>query len=284
MQLEKVISEVVRLPSHPQILPKLQALLRDPDTDLDDIVKFLKVDVALTASILKLVNSTYYGLAAPAQGLDEAVSLLGFREVYHIASMAATKDVMNEALPFYNAKEGDLLRDSIATAQIMTAVADALRMRGADNYYTSGLLHGIGKIVINQYFEKRGLAVYSGDHGVDSTPHEVTIEEEKDLFGFDHAEAGAALLMSWNFPDDIIVPIRCQHAPEQSVSHRTIATALAFSRGMAVRFNTEESEPGEWGLVPDERVEKLGISPERTVDLLSEAYAKYAEIKNMLRA
>lgn len=282
MDLQHVIREIVKIPPTPQVLPKLQRLLRQPDSDPSDIVKVLKVDVSITAQVLKFANSSYFGLAAPVQGLDEAVYIMGFREIFKIVSVAAAKDVLAGALAFYNTREGEVLENSIAAAQIMTAVSEANGMGGLESYYTTGLLHAIGMIVINQYFHNRGLSAFGGHEGLEGPLEEASLEEERALFGFDHAEAGAALLESWKFSEEIAIPIRYQYSPESSPSYRTITNCLKFSRETAVQVVASKGQPAEWNL-EESACERVGLAAESAREALNRACAAYAEVKEMLK-
>ncbi|MBN2068190.1 MAG: HDOD domain-containing protein [Opitutales bacterium] len=225
MDLQSIIDSIVKLPPSPQILPKLQTLLRDVDAGIHDIISLLKVDAPMTAQIVRLSNSAYFGASSPSQSLEEAVTRLGFREVYKVVSMAAANQVLGDAVPVYNMGKGQLLQHSIACAVVMVECS-ARRLSGnLDSAYTIGLLHSLGKVIINQYYLKHGLEIYSSDGGED-----LDVEMERKILGFDYAEAGAAILRKWNFPAEIYEPIEYQYNPTMAPDHSTFASMLAIAR------------------------------------------------------
>lgn len=279
MNLQTIIDEVVSIPPAPQILPKLQSMLNDPDADLDDIVQLLKVDVSITAEILKLANSSYFGFANPISSLDQAISLIGCREIYRIVALAAADTAMRKALPFYKAHEGEFLAHSVATALIMTAMAEVGGIKEQESHYTIGLLHGIGKIVINQYFEARGLTVYEierpGENG-----QKISLEDERALFGFDHTDAGAALLTKWKFSPEIISPIQFQHSPEKAGVNAPTTWDLKLSRDNAMLLIDGNEDPSAW-ILPEEE-DALPFSEAEIAEIVATSHKKYEDFNSMM--
>lgn len=281
MEIRKVIEDLVEVSPAPRILPKLQRLLANPHTDIEDIVKLLKADVSITAQILKYANSGYYGFSQRVQSLDEAIGRLGFREVSRLVSVAVTKTAMRQALEFYNEEEGTLLTRSLACAHLMVHLSRYHR-DGADVYYTTGLLHGIGKIVINQYFKKRGLSLYGGDSYLLEPLPEISLADERRILEFDHAEAGAELLSLWNFPSEMITAIRWQYEPDQAIGVETMTHALAFSRDMSIQvIDHAERLDHKWDLsaYPDGIA---GLTNGKLLEQLEAAAEEYRDFNNVL--
>jgi len=281
MNLEQVVSEMDEIPSAPRILPKLQAILRNPHSDIGDITSLLKVDVSLAAKILRLANSSYFAGAAPASGLDNAIQRIGLREINRLVSLAVSKGVLDVALPAYNAKEGELLETSLCCAQLMHSLAKEIGPDELDTYYTAGLFHGVGKLVINQYLRPRGLTLYGGHDGAGESMQDIGPEVETKILGFDHTEAGAAFLTSWQFPQDIVDPIRFQISPQTSESHRKISHALHFSRNTASLLSVVSEVPDDVE-VSDELLSTLEIEKKCLLACMTQAHAEYNLIKSSL--
>jgi hypothetical protein len=138
ISLKQIVDGVVSLPPTPRILPKLQRLLRDPDSGIHEIISLLKVDAPMTAQIVRLSNSAFYNTGEPVQSLEEAVNRLGFREVYRVANVAAAQQVMGEALPLYNMGKGELLEGSVSSAVLMVELGSRARRTDLDAAYTTG--------------------------------------------------------------------------------------------------------------------------------------------------
>ena len=125
MDLETILQSNVKLPPSPQILPKLQGILRDIDASIFDIIDLLRVDAPLTAQLLKLANSAYFGAMGPCDTIDEAVSRIGFNETFRVVSVAAAKQVLGGPLPIYKMGKGELLEISLVTALVMSNIIEA---------------------------------------------------------------------------------------------------------------------------------------------------------------
>jgi HD-like signal output (HDOD) protein len=279
MQLESVVSELVDIPPTPQIIPKLQALLRKDDCELEQIIDLLKVDVALSSKILRFANSTFYSGSTPASGLDEAIQRIGFREINRLVSISASKGVLAEALPAYNASEGEMLESSLACAQLMHALATISDAEKVDTYYTTGLMHGIGKIVINQYLKTRGLSLYGGQEGFEDEIEDVTPELERHVLGFTHVEAGAALLTNWKFPEDITEPIACQLDPSQAVHHPQLAWCLHLCALNAPHMCRQSQLSEATFIIPDQALEQMGMNREALFKQADKAFIEFNKIK-----
>jgi len=271
---------VVSLPPTPKILPKLQKLLRDPDSGIHEIISLIKVDAPMTAQIVRLSNSAFYSTGESVQSLEEAVNRLGFKEVYRVASVAAAQQVMGEALPLYNMGKGELLESSVSAAVLMVELGSRSRRVDLDAAYTTGLLHSIGKVVINQYFLKHGLELYGNSAG-----ETVDIMWERRLLGFDNADAGAAILTKWNFPEEIVQPVKFQLDPLKSSTCLATACQLAVARTLAPSLKARN------GILPDvskvrldpEILEAGGLDTDKLIDAVADARAGLEEMDSLFK-
>lgn len=280
ISLEQIVEGIVNLPPTPRILPKLQKLLRDPDSSIHDIISLVKVDAPMTAQIVRLSNSAYYHTGEPVQSLEEAVNRLGFREVYRVTSVAAAHQVMGEALPLYNMGKGELLEGSVSTAILMVEIGSRARRMDLDAAYTTGLLHSIGKVVINQYFLKHGLELYGNANG-----ETIDMMWERRLLGFDHAAAGAAILEKWKFPEEIVVPVQWQLEPMKAPSHQSWACQLSIARTLAPMLRTKTGLPPNLDGVKIEQevLDCAGIDMDRLREALDDAVAGLKEMETMFK-
>ncbi len=275
ISLQQIVDGIVNLPPTPRILPKLQKLLRDPNSGIHDIISLLKVDAPMTAQIVRMSNSAYYNTGEPVQSLEEAVNRLGFREVYRISSVAAAQQVMGEALPLYNMGKGELLEGSVATAVLMVELCSRARRPDLDAAYTTGLLHSMGKVVINQYFLKHGLELYGNAAG-----EAVDILWERRLLGFDHAQAGAAILQKWNFPDEIRVPVLFQLDPLKAPSQQSVCCLLSIARSCAHTLRNLKAALPE---LDPEVLSCAGIDDDKLGESLMDARAGLEEMDGLIR-
>lgn len=271
MKLDTIVETVGKLPPTPQILPKLQTLLRDENSGMQDIVQLLKVDAPMTAQVVRLSNSAFFGAGQPSQSLEEAIHRLGFNEVYKVVSMAATNRILGGEQKTYKMAKGELLALSTACAVLMAELASEAR-RDVDAAYTVGLLHPIGKVVINEYFLQRDIEVYSEDEPLD-------LLMEKRTLGFDHAEAGAALLRKWKFPDEVTIPIECQYRPLEALSRQPETCRLALARSLAPIVIETAELPQDF---TDELLEPAEVSLDTVRECVMNAHHGYGELKSLI--
>lgn len=221
MTLTDLIENTKSLPPAPEILPKLVALIKDPDADANDVVTLVQTDPAIVASLLKLSNSSAYAPSTPIADLKEAVNLLGIKEVYRIVNLITSGDFLSGSLAAMDIGKGGLWEHSLAVALILDKIAT--NVIEADGLaYTLGLLHDIGKLLINHGCGDRYKEVFNI---VETERVSINRAEDK-TFGFDHANAGATMLEQWGFPQEIIIPIRHQYHPEKAPEFKELTGAL----------------------------------------------------------
>lgn len=220
MDIQTVIEHSKHIPSAPQILPKLQKVLRDENSMIDDIINVIKVDGPLTAQILRISNSALFGGGMPNENLSEAVNRLGYQEIYKVVGSAVAKQTLGRELVAYAMPPGELWERSVVSALMMEIGARHFRTN-PDTAYTIGLLHSIGKIVVNNYYIDNGIQVYSGIGGDTLGP-----EVERQILGFDHAEAGGALLQHWDFSDQVYSPIKVQFSPLEAEQYKRMSCLI----------------------------------------------------------
>ncbi len=222
MTVEELIKNTESLPPAPEVLPKLVKIMQNPDTDSNDVVQLIATDPAITAGVLRLSNSGAYSPPSPVTDLNDAVAMLGIKEVYRIVNLVSSGSYLNGALPSMDIGKGSLWEHSLAVALIMDQIAkDHCVMEGLP--YTLGLLHDIGKLGLHLGLGERYIDVF---RTVETERVSIDRAEAK-TFGFDHAIAGAKMLEAWAFPAEVFEPIRYQYHPmEAPIEHRAMAGAL----------------------------------------------------------
>lgn len=242
--IDDYLSRVKRLPPAPRILPELLQLLRRPDVDADMVVNLIKYDPALTASVLQLANSAFFGSARPAENLTEAVTRLGFQQVYILVAAVSGARNLSPAQKGYGMASGDLWRHSATSAVAAQLIARDLG-DDVDVVFTAALLHDIGKIILSETLE----SVYS--HIVQETARNQysLLEVERRVLGFNHEEVGELLLARWNFPPNLVAAVGHHHHPEQAGEHARLAAyahlgnLVAYALGQGYGNNAYALEP-----------------------------------------
>lgn len=278
MDIKTLIEGVEELPPTPRILPKLQRLLRDDNSGIHDIISLLKIDAPMTARIVRISNSAFFGAREPSQSLEEAITRMGFNEVYKVVSMAAAQQVLAQSAPLYEMKQGQLLDQSIACAVMMVEGAARHLRRSLDSAYTVGLLHGIGKVVINEYYMNHGIDLYQSDDGKVAVFDDAM---ERQVLGFDHADVGATLLRKWNFPDDIAEPIAYQLKPFEAPAHGEFAALLALARYSLPLILEKPGRPIPPFEADERLLENTGLTAEKWAECIENSREGLQEIQTL---
>ncbi|MCG8528472.1 MAG: HDOD domain-containing protein [Opitutales bacterium] len=252
MSIEEWIERLENLPPAPRVLPKLLKLLNHIDTSAQEIVDLIQLDASLTAKLIGISNSAYYGAGGTISGLDEAVNRLGFQEIYRTVNLICAKSFVGQSVAVYEIDSEERWLSSVTTAIVMETICSKIRMGDPATGYTIGLLHDIGKIAINQLFAEEYAEVLSKVED----DHMSLSDAEQEAFGFDHAEVGAVLLRKWDFPEEISLPIEFQFDPVGCKSQKEYASMLHLSRWVCASI---AGAPGKHGWAFDLKEEMLDI-------------------------
>ena len=213
------------LPPVPKVLAKLQPMLADLNTDVGDLAEVIRLERALAARILQVSNSAFVGLGARARSIEEAITLLGFREVRRLMTIVIGMQIMEKPLPAYGIEAKTLWRHSIACGLAAEELARHVD-EDSNAAYALGLLHSVGMVVVNAW-----ASMVSSSQRLVSTgyPDDYTASERA-LLGFTNADTGAALLRRWDFPPSVVEPVRAQYQPVLAASHARLAHLLVVAR------------------------------------------------------
>jgi putative nucleotidyltransferase with HDIG domain len=208
---EAVKKAIAQLPLFsPSALQVLQ-VVADPEHDLDDVVRIVKYDSALTIRVLKVVNSPVYGLINEVTSIDRALSYLGERAVVSIVVEQNAGDLLHKSLEGYEARQGDLWRHDLFTAIASREVAKHARGNfDMDLAFTAGLLHDIGKSVFSSFWS--GASKEALDR-IDQGEVRDYLAAEQHLAGLDHTLVGFEMARHWQLPEALQTAIRHHHEP-----------------------------------------------------------------------
>ena len=208
-KLNEILSKVKSFPTMPGAGAKMLSLLEEPDTTVSEIEEILRYDPGLTANVLKLANSAYFGIPSKIGSLKQAVILLGLKRLIQIVVATCVSAVMDRSVPGYDLPAGDLWRHSIAVSIAAEALVKDKKISGADDVFTPALLHDVGKLVLGAFVSEELEAIES--IAAKGVPFVVA---ENMILGTDHAEIGAQILAQWNLPSDVINAVRWHHDPD----------------------------------------------------------------------
>ena len=237
-KVDQYIESVTQLPPALTLLVELLGLFKDPDRDVDRVVELVSLDPSITAEILRRCNSAFLGGGEPASDMFEAVSRLGFYEVYTV--VVAMFGARTKAIP--GAADAvdvsSLWRHSVTTAVAASVVAEEIGEQPGPAF-TAGLLHDIGKLIFASV-ERAGYGQLLNSSSAASTS---LVGAERGAYGTDHAEIGGRLLAKWNLPPEVCSAIEFHHSPTADTAEPFQRSAAAVCLGDWIAHHLNEPEP-----------------------------------------
>lgn len=222
MNPEEIANRAGDLPPFPVIAMKALRLSESPDTSARDLQAIIAQDQALTARILKIVNSAMFSFQREVSTLSHAVSILGLQTVRSILVAASVEQMHQSNGARSSGLASQLLwQHSWGAAVAAKTIARCVNYHNPEEAFTGGLLHDIGKVVFLKNHEHSYLDILNSVHRGEKAFHQA----ETARFGFSHADVGALMAAKWRFPN---------HLTEAILHHHDHSAATKYSKLAAV--------------------------------------------------
>ena len=254
-KLKDIVSSIDTLPSLPSVYAKLQEKIREPEVSLDDIGEIISQDIAMTAKILQLVNSAFFGLYQTVESPARAVKLLGLDTVKALVLVTQIFSESKVETDYFSVQ--NLLAHSMTVGVLSKKIAETEtdEKESINNSYIAGLLHDIGKLILVSKMEE-----YYTDAVLLARQEHIPLRlAEKKIFQATHCDMGAFLIGLWGFPSDIVEAIGFHHQlGEYPADTFSPALAVHIANVMYYKFHQDETI----GSVPEfneEYLHKIGM-------------------------
>ena len=217
----KRLDRLTDLPTLPAIAMEVDAMLRDYDTSIKQLAQTIEKDQALVPKILRLVNSSFYGFSSRIGTISRAVVVLGFNTIRNaVISLSVIDSFPKKTLEGFDIK--DFWTHSIAVATVSRYLAEKSRKGPPEEYFTAGLVHDIGKIVLAQYFQDLFKSVW-----VAANENSISFyDAEKKELSITHARIGGYLAQKWKLPENMSDTILHHHRPTKNAADYNIVLAV----------------------------------------------------------
>lgn len=265
LTLDDVVRQVDDLPTLPAVITEVMRLTEDPNATAQDINRVVSQDQALTAKVLKLANSAYYGFPRRIATVTDATVLLGFQTLRSIVMAAAVSDLLSREIQGYSLAPGELWRHSQATAMASRLLARQSKYAAGDVAYTAGLLHDIGKVILNHYLEAAYQPV------VDEVMNNGAsfYDAESRILGFNHAEVGAKVAAKWNLPTHLVEAIANHHTPGKANVDPKLTAIVHLADSLTMMMGIGLGIDGLLYPMEEDAIKLLGLSSEVLEDTIS---------------
>jgi putative nucleotidyltransferase with HDIG domain len=270
------MATVKSFPGMPGAAAKLLSLLGKSDTTVSQIEEILRYDPGLTANVLKLTNSAYFGLPSKIGSVRQAVVLLGSKRLIQLVLASCVRAVLDKAVEGYDLPAGELWRHSIAVSVAAETLVKELKIPAVDVVFTAALLHDVGKLALGGFVQD-DLKKIEGTASA-KIPFEVA---EHFVLGTDHAEVGALILNQWSFPSDIVGAVQWHHAPDASAQVSCLVDIVHVANVLTTMIGIGGGREGLRHLPSEAATRRLGLRAFQLEKIASQTLQWISELSDV---
>jgi putative nucleotidyltransferase with HDIG domain len=254
------------------------SVAQDPESSMSDLSQVIVYDTALTAVLLKVANSAYFGLPEKVNSVHQAIVFMGMRQVIDLVLLAASAENLRGEQKGYGLKAGDLWKYSVSSALIAKDLAEKKKTKATHLIFTAALLKDIGKVILNQYvsnsYEKINLMV---------NKQGITFREaEKNVIGIDHAELGGMVAETWKFSPEMVEIIKNHHRPHKSSNSELESSIVYLADTLCMMMGVGIGSDGLAYRFHREVVERLGLTERDLQEIMAGFGEKIQEVEALV--
>jgi putative nucleotidyltransferase with HDIG domain len=231
---EELTLAISRINPIPQIALKIIRTFQSENYSAKDIADQIRNDQVIAAKVLQLCNSVYVNTKKEITSIDQAIVILGAQIVVHIVLASALENFLSSSSSGYSMSKGGLFHHATSAAIVSEHISKFTGKSKPDIAYTGGLLHDIGKVLLDQYV---GSLIPNFYREVYTDGVEL-VEAEKSLLGITHTEAGERLARLWSFPSALIDVVAYHDNPERSHHDPALTNIIYLANLLLSRFDT----------------------------------------------
>ncbi len=262
------------LPVPPNVVARVIRVAADPECGTAELAAVIKADPVLSAQVLKAVNSPYYGLRRKLSSVDRAVSFMGIRAVRNLVLCFGVREL---APPKSDYPLNLFWECSLRRASAAKALAKHLKLPEPEEFFTMGLCQDLGVLAIITASEEAAVSLAKAAR----QPLADRRRAEQD-FGPSHDELGGELFEKWDFSDDIVIPVRFHHAPQDAPEEHRVRAQVAEAADVFADILEVDDKQTALRLVL-EKLGALGIDSDDLSPLLDDLSAAVTEAADMLQ-
>ncbi len=259
---ENIIKRVGQVASLPQIFMKVEETLNNPASSSQHLARIIEEDPALTARLLRLANSAYYGFAAKIESVNHAITAMGTQQLRELVLACSVLKLFKD-VPEDLVNMELFWRHSIACGVIARTIASLRFETNVERFFVAGLLHDIGRLIMFMQLPEEMLPIFDKAR----QEKQLLFKIEREVLGFNHAKLGSLLLANWKLAPRLIECIEWHHAPamaklypiDAAIVHTSDVIANAMEMGTSGERLVPELRDSAWDLLglPVESLEQI---------------------------
>lgn len=276
--LKAIIRKLDELPPMPEVGIKISKLTADPDTDIEEVLQLIDKDQSLTAKLLRLCNSPFYGLSNRVESVRQAVVLLGFKTLSSIVVTSCSSFYFKNDANGYGVSSMDLWRHSVATAIACQIIAKKFAPEKVGMIYTAGLLHDIGKVVLNDFVGDELPKILELVDGGKSF-----IEAETEVLGMHHGMIAGKLARKWKFPEELVEALKYHHEPQYAVYDKELCELVHLGNIITNTLGVGTGIDSFANTIDEELQKKYPLSEAEIQDIIVETQMRVEEAEQFIQ-
>ncbi len=245
LTLEQISADIDQMPSVPDVIMRLSRMLEDPNVTAEELGNVIQLDTKLTAQLLKISNSAYYGLNRKIMSMKEAVAILGMKALKSLIYAILSSKMLMADLQGYGQLDGALWLNALTGATYAKHLAKYYSYPEPDTAFTASILRDLGKIVLNNH-------VQVGFEAIEAEAMEKRIgfqQAEEAILGFSHMQLGEHIAIKWKFPERLVNTIRYHHTPsdapkDMSKNDKLLLAIVHLSDGLSMMMGAGVGSDG----------------------------------------
>jgi HD-like signal output (HDOD) protein len=262
---ERILRTLKDLPPMPQVAQKAREVMAKPTSSFSDLAKVIETDQAIVTRILKIANSPYYGLSGKVSSVQHAAVILGSKALMEMLNLACSNEILGRTLAGYNLDAGDLWTHSLAVAAGSQILARRVKPELEQDAFAAGLIHDVGKIILDPYIEERKETFQA----FVNKGSETFLNAEKHILGFDHAELASEACQKWQIPSAMATAIRYHHDPSRAKDD-TLSFIVHAADAIAIMSGIGAGLDGMLYTLHPEAMKRLNLKPDDVSSLMGQ--------------
>ena len=255
-RMDEILILIKAVPPFPKVAQRVLGMLEDPGVKAVQLAEVIQYDAAITANILKICNAAIFGLPRKVSSLEEALVVLGHKELKDILITSSTaKFYKGKVGAGYELEQGDLWRHSVACAIVAKQLSPHVKGTNPSAAFTGALLHDIGKRFLS------GFVAGEFKNIINKVDEEQCsfVEAEKEVLGASHAELGGMILQNWDFDSEMVAAVR-EHHDADALQKGPLSALIALSNAIVVSLGIGGGADGLATKLQGEGLKKYNIT------------------------
>ncbi len=272
-----VVADAKELFSLPDIYLQLNRMIRDPRFSMADIGVVIAKDPGLSARLLRLVNSSFYGFQSKIDTISRAISIVGMDDVYNLVVTTCVVDRFAQ-ISSDLVDMTDFWMRSVHCGVVCKLIAKECSTLNPERLFLTGLLHDVGSLVIYQKMPEQAAKILLAIQ----QDRRLLSNVEQEILGFTHADVGKELLSSWGLPVSLYQVVEFYRQPDLAVNHKLDVTALNLASRLIDDRGFGRSVQHTLVEIPDQYLATLHISREQMEQIMEQADQEYLQVFEQL--